>query len=437
MTFKYLARVLALALLFGACAERGGAPTAPPSAVGSATVAPASGLERAPHAIFGPLRRWYVLPTPEFREDARVAVTFPDTDPTPGRPRARLRSNGRVVDLTKVAELPASWQATIPLDGVTPGPQQIEIIVRLRDGTDAALATRDFLLSAPEFVVWTLDFEGDAAGDAELANTAAIADRFRVPMTLMWNPRVWTTSQVSAARADAMLAWTKERAAKGDEVALHLHMWTDFVRAAGVTPRTSPSWAGRSDGYDVPMTAFNEAEVRILLDYSILRMLDHGLPRPVTFRAGGQFADATTVRVVSGAGFVADCSGVPAGGFGRLVYPWTLGADAQPYHPSSQDANAPGDLPLLEAPTIGGNTYGYDANTIAPIVRSDRSLLRPEGEVAIERRAITLVSHPGTIVATERAAIEALFGALEPLRYDRDVGPLRFVTLAGLARAWR
>jgi hypothetical protein len=53
------------------------------------------------------------------------------------------------------------------------------------------------------------------------------------------------------------------------------------------------------------------------------------------------------------------------------------------------------------------------------------------------RRAITIVSHPGTIDATERAAISALFDAFAPLRYDRDSGPVRFVTLAQLAQAWR
>ena len=46
------------------------------------------------------------------------------------------------------------------------------------------------------------------------------------------------------------------------------------------------------------------------------------------------------------------------------------------------------------------------------------------------------MSHPGTIDDTERAAIESLFAAFEPLRYDRDAGPLRFVTLAQLARAY-
>jgi len=365
-----------------------------------------------------------------------VAVTFPDADPTAGRPRARLRSNGRVVDLTRSRDLPASWQAEVPLEGAPTGEQRLEIIARLRDGTDAVLAARDFLLSAPEYVVWTLDFEGDASGDAEMANTAGIADALHVPMTIMWNPRVWTTTQVTPARAESMLAWTKARGGAGDEIALHLHMWTDFVKAAGLVPRTAPSWAGRGDGYDVPMTAYNDVESRVLLDFAMRLMADHGLARPITFRAGGDFANADNLRAVAAAGFVADCTAVPAGSFGRLPWPWTLAPDAQPYRPSRDDANRPGELPLLEAPTIGGNTYGYERRTIQPIVRADLGLLAPAGQTAKERRALTIVSHPGTIDATERAAIETLLGAFAPLRYDRDTGPLRFVTLAQLAKAY-
>ena len=63
-------------------------------------------------------------------------------------------------------------------------------------------------------------------------------------------------------------------------------------------------------------------------------------------------------------------------------------------------------------------------------------MIAAPGQAASQRRALTLVSHPGTIDATERAAIEALFRAFEPYRYDRDAGPLRFVTLAQLAKAY-
>jgi hypothetical protein len=214
-------------------------------------------------------------------------------------------------------------------------------------------------------------------------------------------------------------------------------MWTDFVRAAGLVPRTAPSWAGRGDGYDVPITAYSESEQRALVEYALRLMSERGLARPITFRAGGQFANEATLRTLAALGFVADASAVPAGGFGRLPLPWTLAPDAQPYRPSATDANKSGDLPLLEAPTIGGNTYSYDVRTIAPIIRADLSYLAPAGDVAATPRALTVVSHPGTIDATERAAIAALFDALAPLRYDHDAGPLRFVTLAELAQAWR
>jgi len=363
-----------------------------------------------------------------------MSVQF-DADPRATAPTVRLRSTGTEVALapTGVANV---YAAPLDFHGLAPGAYMVDIVERLA-AADEVVATKEIVISEPEYVVWTLDFEGDASSDQALTNTAAIADEQKIPMTIMWNPRVWTTTQVPPVRADAMLAWTKARVAIGDELSLHVHMWTDFVRAAGVAARTAPSWAGRGDGYDVPMTAYPENDQRTIIEYSLRLMAEHELARPTTFRAGGQFANDATFRTLAGLGFVADASAVPAGSFGRLPYPWSLAADAQPYRPSCNDANKAGDLPLLEAPTIGGNTYGYDLRTIQPIVRADLSYLALAGEVATTRRAITIVSHPGTIDATERAAIMVLFDALAPLRYDQDKGPVRFVTLAQLAQAWR
>src|SRR5207302_4333145 len=86
-----------------------------------------AGLAEAPHAIFGPVRGWYTVPDPAFREDVHVAVTFPGGDVAAGRPRARLRSNGNVVDLVQRPDLPASWQAELPLDDVAPRAQRPEV----------------------------------------------------------------------------------------------------------------------------------------------------------------------------------------------------------------------------------------------------------------------------------------------------------------------
>ena len=45
----------------------------------------------------------------------------------------------------------------------------------MRDGSDRVVATSAVLVSQPVYVVWTLDFEGDAATDDALANTLAIS----------------------------------------------------------------------------------------------------------------------------------------------------------------------------------------------------------------------------------------------------------------------
>jgi hypothetical protein len=184
------------------------------------------------------------------------------------------------------------------------------------------------------------------------------------------------------------------------------------------------------------MTAFTESETKTLVEYGLRLMAERALPRPTSFRAGALFANAATLRAIADLGFTADCSAAPAGPFGSLQLPWTLARDAQPYYPARDDANRAGDLALLEAPTNAGNTFGHSAASIGGVVQANMRMLAPQGQPANERRGLTVVSHPSTIDVTERAAIETLFRAFEPLRYDRDAGPVRFVTLAQLAKAF-
>ena len=441
MTIKYPAWVCAFALVAVACAPQTIVPTPSPTPTAAVSASPAPGLSAVIPATVSTERHWYTVPDGLDRLLVKVTATF-DSDPTAGAPFVTVGGGPEI----PLAHIGSTWTASGSLDGLKPGEQSVALYERLAGLPHVAtrVAATSILLSQPEYVVWTLDFEGDASGDPELANTAAIADGLKIPMTILWNPRVWTTDQVSAERQAAMLAWTKGRQAKGDEVGLHLHMWTDYVLAAGVGhvapgARTTPSWAGRGDGYDVPITAYSEAEQATLIVFGVKLMTDHDLPKSTSFRAGGDMADASTLRALAASGFNADCSAVAKDypPIGRIPYPWTLPAGAQPYQPSRTDANATGDLPLIEAPTIGGNTYGFTVQSIQPQIRANLALFAPAGAVATARTAITAVSHPGTIVPAERAAIEALLGAFGPFRYDTDSGPVRFVTMAQLAKAYR
>ncbi len=443
MRHQYLACVTTLALLLAACAGSDAA-IVPPSP--SLSFPSASAVSTSPSPVNEPVaaeartdRHWYTVPDGLFQPAVMVRVTFAG-DPTGALPAVRIGGVAERLPLTRASE--REWEASVPLSGIEPGEKTIEVLERVasaRGAADVTVARAPFVVSQPEYVVWTLDFEGDAAGDAEMANTASIAEGLRVPMVVMWNPRAWTATSappVAPERAEAMRRWTLDRASKGDEVALHLHMWADFVRAAGVAPRAIPTWSGRTDGYDVPMTAYGDDEQHALIAYGTRLMAERGLPHPTSFRAPGNFGNAATLRAAVASGFTADCTAVPAGVFGRLRWPWTLPSDAQPYRPARLDANAIGDLPLLEAPTTGGNTYGHTQASIQPFVRADLAMLAPAGSPATSRRAITIVSHPGTIDPVERAAIEALLHSFDPLRYDADRGPLRFVTLRQLAAAY-
>src|SRR5256712_5400699 len=201
-----------------------------------------SGLAAVIPVRVSQVRRWFTVRDPLMHDPALINVESA-TDPSAGRPRTPLEPAGPEAPLAPTGATNI-WSAQVDLAGLAPGSYKVGVIERVAsadvvvNGNEAGGEVR---LSAPEYVVWTLDFEGDASSDDAMANTAAIADELTIPMTIMWNPRVWTTTQVPSARAAAMLEWTKARVTKGDEVSLHLHMWTDFVRAAGIVPRTAPS----------------------------------------------------------------------------------------------------------------------------------------------------------------------------------------------------
>ena len=272
-----------------------------------------------------------------------------------------------------------------------------------------------------------------------MANTGRTQTSEKIPMTIMWNPRVWTTTQVSPnepmrCRVDKNGVATAGKA----EVAFHLHCGPISCVPRGCRPKNRaelgrPKRRVRRPDHRVQRER-NEDAHRLLAQA-------HGGPRIATADElprgrrvreccesargrGSRFHSRLQRRACGDVRSTSSCRG-PAGRCAAVSA-------------KRGDANAVGSLPLLEAPTIGGNTYGYDVRTIQPIIRADLSYLAPAGEIATTRRAITIVSHPGTIDATSgrrlspRSSTPSRRFATTATR-DRSVSS-RF---AQLAQAWR
>src|SRR5437868_2050228 len=190
MTSKYRAWVLALAGVAVSCAPQAVLPS--PSATASTTLTPlpSRALNVVIPATVKTIGRWHLVPDGLYAEKVGLSITF-EADPFEGAPRARIRGSSQDILLERSA--PLTYLGAIDLAGLTSGEQTVEALVRVRDQGYVVAGTGTFLLSQPEYVVWTLDFEGDASGDPELANTAANADGLKVPMRVVWNPPGGTT----------------------------------------------------------------------------------------------------------------------------------------------------------------------------------------------------------------------------------------------------
>lgn len=128
----------------------------------------------------------------------------------------------------------------------------------------------EFKVSYPLYATWTMDWEGMDVKDEYLEYINTIATNNEMPITHYFNPRIYISSVVSRARRNFLTNWVKDRKSKyGDEISMHLHMHNDFVKAAGVEPRSGPTWGGFHNGYDVPTSVYPPEEFEKFLQQGV------------------------------------------------------------------------------------------------------------------------------------------------------------------------
>lgn len=299
--------------------------------------------------------------------------------------------------------------------------------------------TIHLLISEPVYVAWTIDWEGYNVQDQVLQRLSEISKKYGAPMTQFFNPRIYVDKSIPQYRRDELTNWIKIRQEKfGDELAMHMHMQYDLVRAAGVQPITSPRWGSGQDGYDVLTSAYSYEQFRKIVEWALEKFNSSGLGRPAGYRAGGWFANIETLKVLNDLGFVYDSSGREAYVFGNQKKPgaWQLDPKTQPYRPSTTNQNSPSPEPQLnlwEVPNNGNDSYWFPTDHL---VNRFYQNYKVPGESVDQPILITYLSHPDWF-DVDQPKLEALFTEISKYSHAQDKGPVVFTTISSALKAWK
>jgi|GEM_PF-5824412 len=285
------------------------------------------------------------------------------------------------------------------------------------------------IISEPVYMTWSIDWEGYDLDQKYMNTLERISSDYKIPMTQFFNPRIYVNPTINNTRRQYLTNWVLQRQAKGDEIALHLHMHYDLVSAAGVTPKTSPRWGGREEGHDVLTSAYNEAEFAQILTWSLAQFKTHGLPTPKGFRSGGWFLDIENLRALDKKGFAYDSSGNDFNepyGPNKQLRSWDLTPQTRPYQVGFNNQNA-STAPLMSIWELPNNGADSTNRSAEELLRRLHLTLGDKSEPIEEAQVLTYLSHPHWFNIDEPKIISVMQEA-EKYKYEEDKGPLLYKT---------
>ncbi len=341
-------------------------------------------------------------------------------------------------ELIKMNREGKSWSKSIDLSSFDTGEYRVVGSVDI-NGRRYKTKISTYTISEPLYVTWTIDWEGYDASQTYLDALSQIADTHNIPMTHLFNPRIYTSDDMESGRADYLTDWVKRRQAiKGEEVGLHLHMFPDFVEEAGVEPKTEPIWGGGfTPGYDILTTAYSYEQMKTILNYGKKLLEEKGLGTPRSYRAGAWFANGDTLKALDDTGFLVDSSGRTSYTFGtnNVTGFWDLSPSTQPYYPSTSDQNSPVPPPtlnILEIPNNGADSFAFSSEDMI-----ERFNLNYSGGALHSAKQLTFLSHPHWFNNSRQQAMKDVFEYTDKRSYDQDLGPVVYVTLQDVYQAWQ
>ncbi|MEP7103974.1 MAG: acyltransferase family protein [Candidatus Dojkabacteria bacterium] len=363
-----------------------------------------------------------------------------------------FNSEGNIVQ-TKDVDVTTTTTYTISPDIAGLGPSLYTLqaqLIKFDNNLEVITSYKTpFRITYPMYVTWSFDWDGWDASDYDLYKINDVANRYTIPVTQLFNPRIYVADQfsangfigrVSTERATYLTNWVLNRHNQfGDEIGMHLHMFSDMVTEAGVSPRP-----GRVVGamYGDAMTSdFTETELEKIMNWGFGKFEEHGLPRPITYRAGGWFASPQVLQAAQNTGFLIDSSGRtggtinPTSAYSTQV-PWNLLSTTWPYKPNVNDMNRwDGDrTSIFEFPDNGADSYWFTAEQL--INRFQDNMKITTNGVLMHPQVLTYLTHPHWFTIIDEPKVRNLFDYVSQFKYNDNSGPVIFTTLEKAYQDW-
>lgn len=288
-------------------------------------------------------------------------------------------------------------------------------------------------ITEPFQIAWTLDWEGWDVSDKTLQQINLYSGTYKLPFTHFISPRTFLDGVLTQKRKQELIAYLLDREKSGDELAMHLHMHFDLIKAAGLIPKTTRPWGLLSnEGYDVPTTEYSSEDFRTIIQFAKKIARDAGLPDFLGYRAGGWFINSELLTVLEQEGFSYDSSGreKPLNGAFRTT-PWNLEIDTSPYYPAFANQNtSTTSRKIMEIPNTGGSTYDLSIEEMTARIQTVY-----KGGILETPKTLVFVSHP-QFANREFSKVPEILTFLQQHSYANDKGPILFVTTSEIHGLW-
>lgn len=303
-----------------------------------------------------------------------------------------------------------------------------------------------FYISFPLYVTWSMDWDGWGVAQYDLNTMNSISSKYGMPIVQLFNPRIYlpiekqtgSVPKVTKESADYLTSWVLNRQKNnGDEIGLHVHMFADMVKEAGVEPR-SVFASGAMYG-DSLTNAYSQIELETIFDWGLAQFEANRLPSPITYRSGGWFSGPQVLKAAQNVGILIDTTGRTSGPINPSIpsstkVPWSLTSTTRPYQPSVNDINKweGSRLKIWEFPNNGADSYWFSKEDL---IKRFQDNYQTNG-IMTYPQVLTYLTHPHWITSRDAPKLRALFDFINNFKYSNDSGPVVYSTLEKIFKEW-